>query len=72
MSGAWVTGRKIVAEPGIVVYIMVADIEAATKAITEAGGDIVLPADPQAQVVFAHFRDPAGYVLGIYQHSGIA
>ncbi len=72
VSGAWVTGRRIQTDPGIVVYIMVADIEAGMKAVTDAGGQIVLAADLAAEVVFAHFRDPAGNIMGMYQALGIA
>jgi len=49
---------------------MVDDATAASKAIVYAGGEIVQPADPSADIVFAHFRDPAGNILGIYQHGG--
>ncbi|HEV7178323.1 MAG TPA: VOC family protein [Candidatus Baltobacteraceae bacterium] len=72
VSGMWVLARPPAAEPGIIVSIMVADIDAAAKAVTDAGGEIVLPADPNAREVFAHFRDPAGNVLGIYQESGLS
>lgn len=70
VSGMWVLGRPASTVPGIVVSVMVADIAAACQAITDAGGEIVLSPDLEAQTVFAHFRDPAGNVLGIYQHSG--
>ena len=71
VSGSWVVGRSPSSVPGIVTYIMVQDVTAAAKLVTDAGGKIILPADSEAQVVFAHFRDPGGNVLGIYQHSDI-
>ena len=67
VSGAWVLDRPPAAEPGMVVYVMVADAAAASKAVVDAGGAIVQPVDPASHEVFAHFRDPAGNVLGIYQ-----
>jgi predicted enzyme related to lactoylglutathione lyase len=70
VSGAWVLDRRPSREPGIVVHIMVADAAAACKAVVDAGGAIVLPVDPDSPEVFAHFSDPAGNILGIYQHEG--
>jgi predicted enzyme related to lactoylglutathione lyase len=46
---------------------MVDDAAAASISIVAAGGEIVQPVDSDAPVIFAHFRDPAGNVLGIYQ-----
>ncbi|GAC1393640.1 MAG: hypothetical protein NVSMB31_13210 [Vulcanimicrobiaceae bacterium] len=70
VSGTWVLDRPPSSTPGLVIYIMVDDANAASEAIVNAGGEIVLPANPNADIVFAHFRDPAGNVLGIYQHKG--
>jgi predicted enzyme related to lactoylglutathione lyase len=72
VSGAGVTGRPPSTEAGMVVYIMVADAAAASKAIVDAGGTIVRPVDPASKEVIAFFRDPAGNVLGIYQDRGAA
>lgn len=72
VSGTWVLGRPPSAEPGLIVYIMVASAAAAAAAIVAAGGEIVQPVDPDAHEVYAHFRDPAGNVLGIYQQPGLA
>ena len=67
VSGSWITDRAPSAVPGAIVYIMVDDAAAASHAIVAAGGEIVLPVDPHGPVIFAHFRDPAGNVFGIYQ-----
>lgn len=72
VSGTWVLGRTPAREPGLIVYVMVADAVAAVKAIESAGGQIVEPVDPKAREVVATFRDPAGNVLGIYQQPGLA
>lgn len=72
VGGAWVTGRAPAVEPGLVVYIMVADAAAAVAAVAAAGGEIVQPVDPHAPEVLARFRDPGGNVLGIYQEPGLA
>jgi uncharacterized protein len=72
VSGTWVVGRPIAAEPGLMVYIMVGSAAAAVDAIVSAGGEIVKPVDPKAREVVATFRDPAGNLIGIYQQPGLA
>jgi predicted enzyme related to lactoylglutathione lyase len=41
VSGAFVTGRPAMAQPGPLVYVMVDDAEAACRAVAAAGGEIV-------------------------------
>ncbi|HEY3260868.1 MAG TPA: VOC family protein [Pseudonocardiaceae bacterium] len=72
VSGTWVLDRPPAAEPGLLIYIMVADAAAAVDAVVTAGGEVVRPVDPDSREVFATFRDPAGNVLGIYQQPGLA
>jgi uncharacterized protein len=72
VSGTWVLGRPIAAQPGLMVYIMVGSAAAAVNAIASAGGEIVKPVDPKAREVVATFRDPAGNLIGIYQQPGLA
>ncbi len=71
VSGSWVTGRPPSAEPGIMVHVMVADLETALAAVRGAGGE-VLNADAAAGERVGHVRDPAGNVIGIYQEPGLA
>lgn len=72
VSGMWVTGRPPSNVPGLVVSIMVANATTTIEAIIAAGGEIVLPVNPDEREIYAHFRDPAGNVLGIYQQPGLA
>ncbi len=72
VSGMWVTGRSPSVEPGLLVSIMVASAAATIEAIIAAGGEIVRPVNPDEHEVYAHFRDPAGNILGIYQQAGLA
>lgn len=72
VSGMWVTGCPPSNVPGLVVSIMVASAATTIEAIIAAGGEIVLPVNPDEREVYAHFRDPAGNVLGIYQQPGLA
>src|SRR3954451_4662544 len=71
VSGSWVTGRPPSAEPGIMVHIMVADLDAALEAVRAAGGE-VLDADAEPGERVGHVRDPAGNVIGVYQEPGLA
>jgi predicted enzyme related to lactoylglutathione lyase len=72
VSGTWVRGRPPAAEPGLMVYVMVASAAAAIEAVVSAGGELVERVHPHTREVVATFRDPAGNVLGIYQQPGLA
>jgi uncharacterized glyoxalase superfamily protein PhnB len=67
VSGSWVTGR----EPGIMVHVMVADLDAALAAVRAAGGEVI-DADAEEHERVAHVRDPAGNVFGVYQEPSLA
>lgn len=66
LIGAWMTGRAIAAEPGILPFIYVRDVRATIEAITAHGGEVVTA--PYAEgALTVTFRDPAGNVMGIWQ-----
>jgi predicted enzyme related to lactoylglutathione lyase len=67
VSGTWITGRLPSEQPGLLLYIMVDDIEATIDAVIAAGGEIVQPVGADAPEITARFRDPAGNVIGLYQ-----
>ena len=70
VSGAWVTGRKISREPGLLPYIWVDSIDATLSRVTEQGGEIVEtphPDAPGSTSWIATFRDAAGNAMGLYQ-----
>jgi predicted enzyme related to lactoylglutathione lyase len=67
MIGAWVTGRAVAGEPGILPYIYVHGIDSALERIAAHGGQAVNPPYPEGDVWVATFRDPAGNVVGIWQ-----
>ena len=69
VSGTWVLGRPPQAGPGILTYIMVDNAEATVETIVANGGEIVQPVGADAPEITARFRDPAGNVMGIHQHS---
>lgn len=67
VSGTWKTDRKPVTEKGILLYIMVDDIEASIQLITDNGGKIVQPVGMDAPEITAHFSDPSGNIFGLFQ-----
>ena len=67
VSGTWVNGRPPSGSPGLLVYLMVDDIEASIRLIEANGGEIVQPVGMDAPEITARFRDPGGNVLGLYQ-----
>jgi predicted enzyme related to lactoylglutathione lyase len=68
VSGTWRSDRKPVTKLGILVHIMVYDIEATIKAILLNGGKITQPVGMEAPAITARFSDPSGNILGLYQH----
>jgi predicted enzyme related to lactoylglutathione lyase len=68
VSGAWVLGRPPSTAPGLLVYIMVDSVAATVDAIVASGGEIAQPIGLDAPEITARFRDPAGNVIGLYQH----
>jgi predicted enzyme related to lactoylglutathione lyase len=67
VSGMWVLGRPPLAEPGVVISIMVVSVAATLKAIVAEGGAIVRPIGMDPPEIAAWFSDPAGNVFGLYQ-----
>jgi uncharacterized protein len=67
VSGTWVTGRKPMAEVGLLIYIMVDSVAVSLGKITAAGGTITQPIGVDAPEITARFSDPAGNIFGLYQ-----
>jgi predicted enzyme related to lactoylglutathione lyase len=68
VSGAWVTGRKPATSPGLLIYIMVDNIQKTIEAVQANGGTIVQPVGVDAPEITARFMDPAGNIIGLYQN----
>jgi predicted enzyme related to lactoylglutathione lyase len=68
VSGTWRTDRPVGAgKPGILIYIMVTDINETMALITASGGTITQPVGADHPEITARFADPAGNVFGLYQ-----
>jgi len=70
VSGTWRTDRKPTTEIGMLLHIMVDDIEITIRKIMERGGTIVRPLGLDAPEITAWFKDLSGNILGLYQHRG--
>ena len=68
VSGTWVVGRPPATAPGFLIYVMVDSVAATIEVIVANGGEIVQPIGADAPEITARFRDPAGNVVGLYQH----
>jgi predicted enzyme related to lactoylglutathione lyase len=65
---AQVTGRRESSPNGIVPYIRPDDFERTLAAIEQAGGEVLIPkTDVMGYGWFAHFRDPDGNVVGLWE-----
>ncbi len=69
VSGMWVLDKKPMTEAGIIISIMVDDAEATKKLIIGNGGKVVFSMKMDSGELIAHFTDPAGNIMGIYQES---
>ncbi len=67
VSGTWRLDRKPIAEVGILIYIMVDDIEATVQSVKDHGGTIVQEIGKDLPEITARFADPTGNVLGLFQ-----
>jgi predicted enzyme related to lactoylglutathione lyase len=68
VSGTWVKGRPPSVQPGLMIHIMVNDIQHTMALVLENGGVITQPVGADAPEITARFKDPGGNVLGLYQH----
>ena len=68
VSGTWVTGRPPSREPGLMVHVMVDSVAATIEAVIAHGGELVQPIGKDAPEITAWIGDPAGNVIGLYQH----
>jgi predicted enzyme related to lactoylglutathione lyase len=62
-----VPGRKPATETGLLIYIMVDNVETTIGVIVKHGGKIVQPIGMDSPEITARFSDPAGNILGLYQ-----
>jgi len=67
VSGAWRIDRKPSTEIGMLIHILVEDIEATIKAVIKYGGKIIQPVGLGGPELTAKFSDPSGNVLGLFQ-----
>lgn len=68
--GAWVTGRPIPDDPGVVPYIYVQGVDATLEKVKANGGEVVREPYPEGNLWVATFHDPAGNVIGLWQGGG--
>jgi predicted enzyme related to lactoylglutathione lyase len=52
---------------GVVVYIVVEDIEATLEKVIALGGEVVGPKTPQGSAYRAYFADSSGNILGLWE-----
>ena len=67
VSGSFDLNKKAVPHPGFIVSIMVDDIRATIEKIQAFGCEITNPLGFHPTELIAHFRDPGGNILGLYQ-----
>jgi len=64
-GGIWLRPKG---EPlGVVVYVVVEDIETILKKVTKLRGKVVTPKTPQGPAYRAYFTDPGGNLFGLWE-----
>ena len=56
---------------GVVVYIVVDNIESVLDKVTEQGGRIVTPKTPHGSAFHAYFTDPSGNIFGLREEKRV-
>ncbi len=69
LIGGWVSDRPAADRGGVTAFIYVDRIDAALRAIVDEGGEQLEEPRAEGDLWIAHFRDPAGNVLGVWQHA---
>jgi predicted enzyme related to lactoylglutathione lyase len=58
----------VAGEAGVRPYVYVERVDDALAAIVARGGEVVTPPYQEGDLWVATFRDPAGNVVGVWQH----
>jgi len=66
LSGAFLVDHPPAAEPGLLPYVYVDDVDGAVERIRAHGGRIVTEPFPEGRLVVAVFHDPAGNAVGLW------
>ena len=67
VSGTWVLGRAPGKQPGLLIYVMVDNVQATLQAVVANGGTITQEVGADAPETTARLADPAGNIIGLYQ-----
>jgi predicted enzyme related to lactoylglutathione lyase len=68
VSGTWRPDWKPTTQIGVLVHIMVDDIEVTIQKVKDNGGTIVQEVGMDLPEITARFLDPSGNLFGLYQH----
>jgi predicted enzyme related to lactoylglutathione lyase len=66
--GHFSTEHVVAGEAGIRPYVCVDSVDAVLEEVTAHGGAVVTQPYPEGNLRVATFRDPAGNVVGVWQH----
>lgn len=66
VSGAWISDHLVPAQPGLLPYVYVEDVEQTAARVIANGGEVVRSPFPEGNLTVATFRDPAGNTIGLW------
>jgi predicted enzyme related to lactoylglutathione lyase len=67
--GHFVSDLLVVGEAGVLPYIYVDSVRDTLARVTANGGEIARQPYEEGDLIVALFRDPAGNVIGLWQHA---
>jgi len=66
--GHFVADVPVAGEAGVLHYVFVERVEETLEKVAAEGGDVVTPPYREGDLRVATFRDPAGNVVGVWEH----
>jgi predicted enzyme related to lactoylglutathione lyase len=67
--GHFVSDLLVVGEAGVLPYIYVDSVRDTLATVTANGGEVSRQPYDEGDLIVATFRDPAGNIIGLWQHS---
>lgn len=62
--------HAVAGEAGVRPYVFVESVDETLERVVAHGGEVVTEPCPEGDLLVATFRDPAGNVVGVWQHGG--
>jgi predicted enzyme related to lactoylglutathione lyase len=72
VTGHFMVDLPVAGEAGFAPYVFVERVDETLERVAAHGGEVVTPPYPEGNLRVATFRDPAGNVVGVWEHGSAA